>query len=368
MSLITLGTSSVLSGSITRPLKGAWTADVVIDAATAPTGLTSLNGNVCTVVRSHEFADRISCRVVGGKGGLGRLLPAKFYRSTTARAILTDTLAAAGETLSATSSAAVVNGTVTAWQRAQGTAAEALDAMCARVPGATWRVLPDGPVWVGVPAFAARALDYAQLDEDLADGRIDAATDDLALDAGVTVDGRRIGRVRYTFDSGSVRVSWWAATGSVLDRFKGSLTALIESVLGKRLDYRAWHPAKVVMQHSDGTLDVVPDGSRISSMTKVPIRYGVPGISATIATGARVLVGFAGGDPASPIATVWESASVTELNVNASLVKLAGGARPVACEGDLVTVILTPAHLAAATTAPIPVTGYILNTTNKTRT
>ncbi len=125
-----------------------------------------------------------------------------------------------------------------------------------------------------------------------------------------------------------------------LDRVKGSLVAIIESVIGPRLDYRAAHPAKVVTQHLDGTLDVVPDNADIAPMTKVPIRYGVPGVTAKIAVGARVLVEFAGGNPERPIATVWESASVTELTVKADVVRLADGDMPLARQGDIVAVQL----------------------------
>ena len=50
-------------------------------------------------------------------------------------------------------------------------------------------------------------------------------------------------------------------------------------------------------------------------MTGVPIQYGVPGIFAKVEPGARVLVGFEGGNPAKPIATVWESASISELRI-----------------------------------------------------
>ena len=35
-----------------------------------------------------------------------------------------------------------------------------------------------------------------------------------------------------------------------------------------------------------------------------------------VTTGARVLLGFEAGDPARPVATLWESGSVTELVVN----------------------------------------------------
>lgn len=99
------------------------------------------------------------------------------------------------------------------------------------------------------------------------------------------------------------------------DRLSAALEAIVSKVIGHRIDYLAAYPCRVVKQNADGTLELVPDDARLSSYSKVPIRYGVPGVSATIAAGARVLLEFAGADPQKPIATVWESASVTQINI-----------------------------------------------------
>jgi hypothetical protein len=108
------------------------------------------------------------------------------------------------------------------------------------------------------------------------------------------------------------------------DRLAASFEALVRKILGHRLDYLASYPAKVVSQNADGSLELVPDDTRLPTYSKVPIRYGVPGVSATIAGGARVSLGFAGADPQKPVATVWESASVSELVVAGTVIKLGG--------------------------------------------
>lgn len=108
------------------------------------------------------------------------------------------------------------------------------------------------------------------------------------------------------------------------DRLSIALESFIRSVFGQRLDYLAAYPSKAVAQNADGTLELVPDDARLPTYKQVPIRYGVPGVSATIAAGARVLLEFAAGDPQKPIATVWESASVTQLVQTASAIKLGG--------------------------------------------
>ena len=95
---------------------------------------------------------------------------------------------------------------------------------------------------------------------------------------------------------------------------KAWLLAIVESAL-ERTDYHAQYVARVVAQDGAGLLSVVPDDKRIPPLVGVPIRYGVPGISAKVESGARVLIGFEGGDRRRPIATVWESAALTELRI-----------------------------------------------------
>jgi hypothetical protein len=93
----------------------------------------------------------------------------------------------------------------------------------------------------------------------------------------------------------------------ISDRAKIGLTAFIRrtiglDIIGPRVDYLAAYQCKVVVQNADGTLELQPDNAALPGYSKVPIRYGVPGISATVAAGARVLLEFAGGDPQKPIA------------------------------------------------------------------
>ena len=101
---------------------------------------------------------------------------------------------------------------------------------------------------------------------------------------------------------------------TLLNDGKAMLLALVERAL-ERTDYHAQYVARVVSQSADGTLSVVPDNDKMPPMTEVPIRYGVPGVSAKVESGARVLIGFEGGDRRRPIATVWESAALTELRI-----------------------------------------------------
>lgn len=145
------------------------------------------------------------------------------------------------------------------------------------------------------------------------------------------------------------------------------LHAIVEAIIGPRLDYRAAYPSRVAAQHADGSLDLVPDSSRVPACTKVPIRYGVPGVTAKVAVGSRALLEFAEGDPSKPVATLWESASVTEVTIRGTKVRLGDGDRRVAAEGDAVAVFVDPATAAAIVAAAstgippsVPLSGQIL--------
>lgn len=130
------------------------------------------------------------------------------------------------------------------------------------------------------------------------------------------------------------------------DAVKRSLLEIIDSRLS-RTDYHAHYPARVEGQNADGSLELKPDDTKLPGMGNVPIRLGVPGITVKVKTGARVLVGFEGGDPKAPIATLWGLAEVAEfLGVATTSMKLdtpdltlgTAGALPVARQGEMVMV------------------------------
>jgi hypothetical protein len=81
--------------------------------------------------------------------------------------------------------------------------------------------------------------------------------------------------------------------------------------------YYATFSVRVVTQAGDGTLEVIPDDSRIPGLTGVPIRYGLPGIKATVLQGARCRVAFDNGDPSKPYAFAFdEKAGYLEIVVH----------------------------------------------------
>lgn len=117
-----------------------------------------------------------------------------------------------------------------------------------------------------------------------------------------------------------------------------SQEALTQFVLGSipQLDFLALYTATVKAQNADLTLELVPDDSRIPSLSKVSIRHGIPGMTVKVSPNARVLLGFDGGNPSKPYAALWESGSVTELVLDGTTIKIGGtSAVQAAVQGDI---------------------------------
>jgi hypothetical protein len=148
-----------------------------------------------------------------------------------------------------------------------------------------------------------------------------------------------------------------------------SVEAIVDQIVAERLAMRAAYPYRVETQHADGSLDLIPEAGPMPPLTKVPITYGEPGVTATVRKGARVFVEFASGDAAQPMVTGWASGSVTLLTLAADSIRLDGD-RPIAREGDSVVVLVTPAaagQFPTLASGAIPLAGYILKGSSKAK-
>lgn len=149
---------------------------------------------------------------------------------------------------------------------------------------------------------------------------------------------------------------------------------LVDRLVVPRLDPLALYPATVAAQGEDGAVDLRPDDARWGQgLAAVPIRHGLPGVTARVKVGARVLLGFEGGDVRRPYCSLWEPGSLEALTIEASVsVRVdapeiiwgeEGDARPVARAGDLIEV-----YLPAVPPLPaIPLQGFISNASTKVR-
>lgn len=115
-----------------------------------------------------------------------------------------------------------------------------------------------------------------------------------------------------------------------------AITAMVERIVGPRLDYLAVYPAKLVQQIGD-VVDVLCDDARIGHV-RCRLLYGTPITSVTLKQGCRLHVGFEGGDPTKPWAGLWGEGDAT--------LSFGGGSQGVARVGDAVFVTIGALELA----------------------
>ncbi len=354
----------VVSANLTFPRIGTWVADVLVDTDQGLAGAVELDigGLVLkgSVWRSGVTITRTQARVVGGARGLGVQLKSRFYRQVPARIVLNDLLSEAGERLSSTSDPTLLSRNLSAWARFELPASDCLRALVDDELAACWRVLPDGSVWVGTEQWPETSAPYTVLGERRELGQVDVGCSGALVLPGTTIGGRRVSHAFYTVDASSLRGTLSVDTGTDDgDRIRAALDAFVRQRTAGTV-YLGQFPAEILAQNSDGTLELRPEDSRLPGLSRVPIRYGLPGVVAKVAAGGRALMGFENGDPSRPVAELWDNASLVELS-------FAGGKQPVARNGDSVDLgTFTVAGSATLTWTPPgggpPQTGAVIAT------
>lgn len=108
----------------------------------------------------------------------------------------------------------------------------------------------------------------------------------------------------------------------MLDQIRQTVTELVKAALG-HIDTYALYEGTVVQQHSDLSLDVKPDTSRWGDgPVKIPIAYGLPGVTAKVPAGTRVAFGFHDGHRDRPYVRHFLGGTPVEIVINADAVKL----------------------------------------------
>lgn len=319
---------AVAEGDYLPVWAGNWSARIELaDLAPAPTGLVTLSwlGRELTgqVVRSGQTtAGRVFVQVAGGSGQLGQPVPAKLqargYQNCPLGKVLDELAREAGETVSATITPAVRSRTLASWPRRNALASQCLDDL-ARSEGLVWRVLPDGSLWMGAPSFAEAVLsqDLQKLDdEDPSQSTALYATLALGPQPGDSYKGKRVGDAHYTISAsgdgqpgpGAFVRLWWLDDGAEAGLEDGRLIKDFSDLVRQcvTLDWLASYSARVVTQASDGTLEVVFDSKLMPPRKKIPYLALVSGARLAVDGGARCSVHFANGNPATPIADLFE--------------------------------------------------------------
>lgn len=337
--ILTANGLPILAARLLRPRVGVWTLDLTVDPGADGIGL---SGTVSVTLGALALAGTVHAgelqpdgtwvgRLVGGGGGLGRTIPALALRGCTLADVLGQTLLDAGEVL-ATGGAALTQ-PQRLWQRVEAPASRTV-ADVARAAGCDWRVEPDGTVWVGTDAWTVSTPSEVTLVavHPLTQAVTVAGDTAVTIAPGTTLalDGWspvRVGAVEVQADADAVRVVVYPEREGGQGRVLDALRALVRHM--QPVDYFAQYFARVAAQ-TGNTLDLVPEDSRFAPCQAVPMRLGIPGVTVEVPVGARVLLGFEGGNPAAPMATLWEAGEVTKITIN-------GGSTKVARVGDSTT-------------------------------
>lgn len=227
MSNVSINSLPVIEARLQVPRFGAWTSDVVVDAATAaqvPTGspvrLTLANGAIIfggTVYRGDAYAQTVTLRVVGGSNGLARKCAPRFFAGCAARVPLDYLLAQAGEKLSLVSDSGALGTQLPRWVILRQDVSLALSSLAAAGPaGSVWRVQADGSVFFGVDKFAQSSLqDFELIDYLPQEGMQEIAAEVPTVYPGQTFNSRRVSVVEHTITSNKSRARIWFEDASV---------------------------------------------------------------------------------------------------------------------------------------------------------
>jgi len=327
---------------------GPWVADVDLaepatleGTVTLSVGDTQLVGTV-SPLQAGSFALQTSAQVIGGAGAWGKLLSAKGYHNDAgikARLIAEDAARECGETLQ--SFAPTLERVGSDYARANEAASTILEYAAG---GASWWVDFNGLTYVGVRPTSDLSPDaYVLLDYDAKERVAHLAVDDLsALQIGAVMTDERLDGPQTVHDfelsssdNSPLRASvWFGGLPNEAGRLAGLLRSIIRhSVAGELLGLYRY---RVVTMNDDLRVDLqatrkqagLPD---LRSVSQFP---GMPGVAATLALGAEVVVQFIDGDPAQPIITGYVGPGGA--GFVPTLIAIAGSEQAAARQGDLV--------------------------------
>jgi len=302
-----------LSARISFPRKGAWQADLQLDTDEAPAGAVRINiddGKTVlagTVQRAGSWVGTVSARVVGGAGGLSKTATPRHYTAPSVGVVLADLLHQAGEARAASSDQSVLVRRLDAWTTTAIPIGQAISLLLKTAVGtgeATWRVLADGTVWVGVETWPDAGLtedvDYQTMAEEPNSITAHLGVETPLVFPGTTLGGRKVSYVDVTLGSPATRVDVWFETSAPAadDRLRRALTAVVEAA-NPRVKYAAPVLATVVSQ-SGNLIDVKPLDPKRPPMGGVRLLVGLPQWQIQLQPGGLVVVGWSAADPSQP--------------------------------------------------------------------
>lgn len=343
MALITANGVGVLDGSVfSFPLVGVWVADLVLDQPTGAgfeagkkVSIQAVNGiqlnGIVDPDRTGSYLDAIHVRILGGAGGANKLVKPRGYAQPSAlvRDVLNGLMTDSGETLSSTIGNDVLQANLIAWNTMALPMSFALSTLINHaLPGANWRILQDGTVWIGKETFDTANPEFILLTNDPKEGTFDLGVDSPSIVPGVTIDGiGKVVKAEHTLEKEGVRTRVWIELQEQDRGIRASIGEIVRQELNG-IDYFTLYDAKVISQSTDlSTVDLQPGDHRLPGLQRVPLRIGLPGTKVQFSSGAVVRLGWDRGNPSMPYASLWNGgATVQSIQL--------GGNTPVARKDD----------------------------------
>lgn len=353
-----VGGLGIVSGTIFHPAQGAWTATLEINSDVALGGAQTIElpglelkgyvvGGGVSVLRQH-------IRMVGGAGGLGKVVEGQAFNRATVRTVATYVLVQqAGETLASDSDAAVLDRQLEHYTVLSESAGKALEHLCESI-ATTWYVKPDGSIRIGAPSWETVEPDHVLVAEDLLGGSMTVATTEDTMQPGTSFLGKRVAAVEHVLSGAPAQARTVVRWGASRHPFDEDLRDLVRHHQAHTLPV---YDAQVVTQNSDGTLDLKPTSSAVGpGWQRVPL-YTAP-FTFRVSPGARCAVEFFDNDRTRPFVRSFAAGTFLEVEIagqkvavkapnvdvgNAgAAVTLAGGTKPVVRVGDSPTGQSTP--------------------------
>ncbi len=363
MSTMTLNGLTVVSGSVTIPLVGAWVADVVLptpeditDTVVLTVGDLELHGTVFRT--SNAFAGSKSARIVGGAGGWRKVLPRKGYSQIVglmASLVLQDAARECGETIVVDADRQLGG----SWARETGKAERTLRLIL----GGEWWIDPAGVTQTKVRDSSLIGSVFTVAAWSGGKGHFEIATESYAdwqpgrtFNASTINMVQTISMVRFeTANDGKLRLIV-LSEASERDRMLAEIRSLVRSELGPMTYCAQWDysvaPRAPVDPIISSRLNLTSSDPRMPDLTNVPLAPGL--VQSPPLAGTSCRVHFVNADPGRPevvwIGGVTEHVMTTEAcalliyNTLATLMVAAGG-------GPLLAVTLQPLLGAAITAA-----------------
>lgn len=312
MTFATANGEPVQSMDLELAARGAWRATLLVATDDAPAAgsrvvIEAPGGRFVGTARraGADQGGQVSMLVVGGADRLTTIVEPASFRDTPVRDLVAGILDPLGEVLSARSDQAVLGRVLPSWPRTRIRAADALSMLVEDAePAATWRVLDDGTVWLGIDAGEAVSPEHTVTHDAPEEGLLELAVEDLSLRPGHSFLGGPVRAAAYRLDGTSLRLTVHRTDGG--SRASRGLAAAAQRALaGAGVQFHALTPARVVSQNADGSLELVADSTTIAAPPRVRLRTGLPGeVTVKLAPGAEVLLGFEGGDRRRPFAAL----------------------------------------------------------------